>query len=176
MERRMRSGAPRELRDARARLIELAARYGTDTLGTPSRFFPAPPPAEIREKRVAEGVVDLSFPSTYVPFVRSYADEHERWRENLTAHARLWTRGGGLDVGSDVAPRRGEPGPAQRREGRRLRRAARRRLPRPRADHARADARPRAPDDRRRAGRSHHAARSRRGAARALGRLRDPLV
>jgi pimeloyl-ACP methyl ester carboxylesterase len=98
MERRMRGGAPRELRDARERLLELAERYSNDTLGQPSRFFPAPPPAEVRETRVAEGVVDLAFPSTYVPFIRSYLDEHERWRENLTMHARLWTRGPGRPV------------------------------------------------------------------------------
>jgi dienelactone hydrolase len=98
MERRMRTGAPREMRDARERLLELAERYGADTLGSPSRFFPTPPPAEVRETRVAEGVTDLAFPSTYVPFVRSYLDEHERFRENLTMHARLWTRGPGRPV------------------------------------------------------------------------------
>jgi pimeloyl-ACP methyl ester carboxylesterase len=104
MERRMRTGAPRRLDDARARLIELAGRYGTDdTLGAPSRFFPAPPPAELARRPVGDGphgtrVVDLAWPSTYQPFVRSYAPEHERWRENLTAHARLWTGGAGRPV------------------------------------------------------------------------------
>ena len=104
MERRMRTGAPRRLDDARARLIELAGRYGTDdTLGAPSRFFPAPPPAELVRRPVGDGphgtrVVDLAWPSTYQPFVRSYAPEHERWRENLTAHARLWTGGAGRPV------------------------------------------------------------------------------
>ncbi|HTJ46728.1 MAG TPA: alpha/beta hydrolase family protein [Kofleriaceae bacterium] len=93
MERRMRTGAPRKLDDARERLLELAERYGTDTLGTPSRFFPEPPPAEMREKQVGDGVIDLSYASTYKPFVRSYLDEHERWRANLVAHARLYTRG-----------------------------------------------------------------------------------
>jgi pimeloyl-ACP methyl ester carboxylesterase len=100
MERRMRAGAPRdrELGDARARLIELARRYGDDTLGTPSRFFPAPaaPAAgDVVETRAGDGVIDLHFPSTYVPFARSYLDEHERWRENLHVHARLHTRGAG---------------------------------------------------------------------------------
>jgi len=98
MERRMRSDAPPPMRDARARLLELAERYGTDTLGHPSRFFPEPPPAEVHEHAVAEGTIDLTFPSTYVPFVRTYLDEHERWRENLTVHARLWTRGPGRPV------------------------------------------------------------------------------
>src|SRR5579862_5749910 len=101
MERRMRGGAPRasELGDARTRLIELAQRYGDGTLGTPSRFFPAPPEArDILEARAGEHAIDLRFPSSYVPFVRSYADEHERWRENLYVHARLHPRGPGRPV------------------------------------------------------------------------------
>jgi pimeloyl-ACP methyl ester carboxylesterase len=95
MERRMRTGAPRELSDARERLLELAARYSADTLGHPSRFFPEPAPlsaGDVTEHPVSEGVVDLSFPSTYKPLVRSYLDEHERWRENLTVHARLYSK------------------------------------------------------------------------------------
>ncbi len=96
MERKMRAGAPRtgELRDARVRLIELAERYGGDALGLPSRFFPEPAMPEVREEK-SGGAIDLTFPSTYVPFARSYLDEHERWRENLTMHARLHSKGPG---------------------------------------------------------------------------------
>jgi hypothetical protein len=36
--------------DAHRRLVELAARYGDDTLGAPSRFFPAPPPPVVDER------------------------------------------------------------------------------------------------------------------------------
>lgn len=96
MERRMRGGAP-NTRDARARLLELAAIYRDGTLGNPSPFFPVPPIAEVREQAQPEAlgarVFDLTYPSTYRPFLPGYAAEHERWRENLTAHARRYTRG-----------------------------------------------------------------------------------
>jgi pimeloyl-ACP methyl ester carboxylesterase len=97
MERRMRGGPPRVVRDARARMIELAATYRADTLGTPSPFFPAPPRPEVDERPQPDAldarVIDLVYPSTYRPFLPGYAAEHERWRENLTARARLYTRG-----------------------------------------------------------------------------------
>lgn len=98
MERRMSSSAPRAVpRDARARLVELAATYRDGTLGSPSAFFPAPPPAEVSVRREADSVgvpvEHLSFPSAYRPFLPAHRDEHHRWIENHTAHARLYGTG-----------------------------------------------------------------------------------
>ncbi len=99
MERRMSSSVPRASmpRDARARLIELAATYRDGTLGAPSRFFPGPPPAEVTVRAELDAfgvpVSHVSFPSGYRPFLPAYRDEHHRWIENHTAHARLYGRG-----------------------------------------------------------------------------------
>lgn len=101
MERRMAPRTPRiDPGDARVRLIELAATYSADTLGAPSPFFPAPPPAAMVLKPQGDGplgthVVDLSWPSEYAPFHPAAHDLHMRVTENLTAHARWWTSGKG---------------------------------------------------------------------------------
>jgi pimeloyl-ACP methyl ester carboxylesterase len=101
MERRTRPAAPRRTpRDARKLLIDLAARYSDGTLGVPSAFFPAPDAARVERTRAGTGphgsaVWDLRFASEYRPYLAAYRDEHQRHRENLTAHARLWTRGAG---------------------------------------------------------------------------------
>jgi pimeloyl-ACP methyl ester carboxylesterase len=97
MERRMAPRTPRiEPGDARARLIELADAYRDDTLGTPSRFFPAPALPTMKVTPQGEGplgthVVDLAYPSEYEPFHPLARDLHLRVTENLTAHARWWT-------------------------------------------------------------------------------------
>jgi pimeloyl-ACP methyl ester carboxylesterase len=101
MERRSRRTprAPR-VRDPRERLTELAAHYSDGTLGLPSAFFPAPAPIALERTRAGAGagagphesaVWDLRFASEYRPFLADYRDEHQRHRENLTAHARLWS-------------------------------------------------------------------------------------
>jgi pimeloyl-ACP methyl ester carboxylesterase len=86
--------------EARARLVRLAAAYNDGTLGTPSRFFPAPREPVMTLTRNGEGplgtqVVDLSYPSEYEPFLPAARDLHLRWIENQTAHARWWTSGRG---------------------------------------------------------------------------------
>jgi pimeloyl-ACP methyl ester carboxylesterase len=101
MERRMAPRAPSiDPGDARKRLVELAAAYSTDTLGNPSPFFPTPEIPEVRVSPVGEGplgtqVVDLAYPSTYVPFLPHARDLLERVTENQIAHARWWTSGRG---------------------------------------------------------------------------------
>jgi len=101
MERRSRPAAPRRTpRDARELLVGLAKHYGEGTLGVPSPFFPEPARARVERTRAGTGphgaaVWDLRFPSEYRPYLAAYRDEHQRHRENLTAHARLWTRGRG---------------------------------------------------------------------------------
>ena len=85
---------------ARVRLISLAAAYGDGTLGSPSPFFPAPAEPEVRVTPVGDGplgtqVVDLSYPSDYVPFLAAARELHARATANLTAHARWWTSGRG---------------------------------------------------------------------------------
>lgn len=97
MERRMAPRTPRiDPAAARLRMLELAAAYREDTLGTPSRFFPEPrPPAPVLTP-VGDGplgthVVDLAFGSEYDPFLPAARDLHLKVRENLTAHARWWT-------------------------------------------------------------------------------------
>lgn len=92
LERRMRGAAPRRLDDARARLLELAARYAT----VGDAFFAAPGPAEITETFVGDGpegarITDLAFPSTYRPALADYLGEHESYLENLVVHARRYT-------------------------------------------------------------------------------------
>jgi pimeloyl-ACP methyl ester carboxylesterase len=89
MERRMRATAPRrdEMHGARARLIDLAARYAEMT----EQIFAEPEPvSELVETPVGAGVTDLAFPSTYRPVLPAYLDEHARLVENLTVHARLY--------------------------------------------------------------------------------------
>jgi pimeloyl-ACP methyl ester carboxylesterase len=93
----MRSAPPPrgERAHARERLLELARIYSDGTLGADSRFFPEPAPVEISTQLVGDGpegsrVSELSFPSEYRPFHADHAGEHLRWRENLTAHARVY--------------------------------------------------------------------------------------
>ncbi len=97
IERRM---APRKLRidpsDARARMVELAAAYGEDTLGSPSRFFPAPPTPTAKMTSLGDGplgthVIDIAFASEYEPFLPDARELHLGIRENHTVHARWWT-------------------------------------------------------------------------------------
>ena len=96
MERRMAATSPTgpDLRDARPRMVELAALYGDGTLGLPSRFFPEPEPAAVTvtDGGTAHGgpVEDLAYPSTYRPFLPAYRPEHHRWIENHTARVRLY--------------------------------------------------------------------------------------
>lgn len=94
MERRMRGGTPRKLDDARARLLEVAARY-EPAIAEPSLFFPVPERAEITETRAGDGpehtrVTDLRFASSYTPYFAEYRDEHQGYAENLIAHARRY--------------------------------------------------------------------------------------
>ena len=81
---------------ARTRLIELAAAYGGDALGTPSAFFPTPEIPEVTLAAVGDGplgtrVVDLAYRSEYEPFLAQARALHDRDRENHTARARWWT-------------------------------------------------------------------------------------
>jgi len=103
MERRMAGGAARQRAgipdDAHARLTVLARQYGDGTLGTPSRFFPAPPEPAVRAQPVAARVEHLTWASGYQPFLDEHRADHHRWIDNGTAHARLY---------------RGEPGAAPR--------------------------------------------------------------
>lgn len=98
MERRMRGGTPRKLDDARARLLEVAARY-QPAVADPARFFPAPARPETTETRVGDGpegskVTDLKFLSEYVPYFSEYKSEFLGYAENLTAHARVYSCSG----------------------------------------------------------------------------------
>ncbi len=103
MERRMAGSADRQRAsvpdDAHARLTDLARRYGDGTLGLPSGFFPAPPPPSVRARPVDARVEHLTWASGYRPFLDEHREDHHRWIENATAHARLY---------------RGEPGGAPR--------------------------------------------------------------
>ena len=96
LERRMAATAPTapDLRDARPRMVELASIYGDGTLGLPSRFFPEPPPAHVVSIDAGSAfgarVHELTFASTYRPFLPAYRPEHHRWVENHTAHVRLY--------------------------------------------------------------------------------------
>lgn len=98
MERSMRrSGPSRPPEDARRRLVSLGEHYGTPlNLGADGPFFPAPPAPEVRERSTdrrlgATQVIDVAFDSTYRAFLPEYRDEHARYAENLTMHAR-WYR------------------------------------------------------------------------------------
>jgi pimeloyl-ACP methyl ester carboxylesterase len=91
----MSSTAPRGLpRDARVRLLELAAAYRA------APFFPDPPTptaADVTERREPDAfgaqVTSITFDSGYRPFLAAYRDEHHRHLENHTAHARLYGTG-----------------------------------------------------------------------------------
>ncbi|MBZ0231470.1 MAG: hypothetical protein K8M05_03910 [Deltaproteobacteria bacterium] len=95
MERQMSSTAPRGLpRDARARLLELAAAYRA------APFFPEPPTpsrADVTETREPPAfdapVTAIRFTSGYRPYLAPYRDEHHRRIENHTVHARLYGTG-----------------------------------------------------------------------------------
>jgi dienelactone hydrolase len=106
LERRMAATAPTapDLRDARPRLVELASIYGDGTLGLPSRFFPEPEAALVSSTDVGSSygarVHELTFPSTYRPFLPAYRPEHHRWIENHSARVRLYR------VARDVGPPR----------------------------------------------------------------------
>lgn len=101
MERRMVPRTPRiGARDARARLAALAAAYGEDTLGVPSRFFPEPEAPAVTLAPAGDGplgtqAIDLTWHSEYEPFLPEAYDLHARVTENHMAHARLWTSGHG---------------------------------------------------------------------------------
>jgi pimeloyl-ACP methyl ester carboxylesterase len=102
MERRMAPRAPRVEPggDARARLVDLAAAYGDGTLGSPSRFFPAPDAPDVELTPAGDGplgtrMLDLAWRSEYEPFLPAARDLHARVAENHTAHARWWTSGSG---------------------------------------------------------------------------------
>src|SRR5262249_48657967 len=97
MERRMSPGTPKiDPGDARLRLIELAKDYSERTLGLPSPFFPTPEPPRVALTPLGDGplgtqVVDLAFPSEYMPFHPEARDPYLSVTENMTAHARWWT-------------------------------------------------------------------------------------
>lgn len=97
MERRMAPRTPRiEHGDARGKLIELAAHYRDGTLGHPSPVFPEPLAPAVKLASTGEGplgtqVVDISFPSDYVPFHPEARDMYLAVSENMTCHARWWT-------------------------------------------------------------------------------------
>jgi len=100
MQRTMeRNRQPKPPRDARRRLIELAELYqGHDgqNLTDDSPFFATPEMPEVKEtsipnRRARDRVIDLTFPSTYRPCAKIYADEYASYHANLTVHARLFT-------------------------------------------------------------------------------------
>lgn len=92
MERRMAATTPRALpRDARARLLELAAAYRAAEL-----FVPPPPPevsARAVEPAFGAPVTSLRFASAYRPLLPEFRAEHHRHVENHTVHARLYGTG-----------------------------------------------------------------------------------
>ncbi len=100
MERQMAPRTPKiDPHDARTRLVDLAAAYSSG-LGHPSTFFPEPAVPDVTLRPVGDGplgtqVVDLSWPSSYVPFLPAARELLERVSENDTAHARWWTSGKG---------------------------------------------------------------------------------
>jgi pimeloyl-ACP methyl ester carboxylesterase len=97
MERRMSPRTPRvHADDARARLISITEAYSDGTLGVPSPFFPVPTRPRIALSPQGDGplgtqVVDISFPSDYVPYHPEARDSYLAVSENMTAHARWWT-------------------------------------------------------------------------------------
>ncbi|MBA2544350.1 MAG: alpha/beta fold hydrolase [Deltaproteobacteria bacterium] len=98
MERQMAPRAPKIDPDARSRLVELAAAYGAGTLGHPSPFFPTPELPDVTLRSHGDGplgtqIVDLTYPSTYVPFHPKARELLDPVTENAVAHARWWTSG-----------------------------------------------------------------------------------
>jgi pimeloyl-ACP methyl ester carboxylesterase len=97
MERRMAPRTPRlDEGDPRADLIAVARAYNHDTLGSPSRFFPAPELPEVALAALGDGplgtqIVDLTYRTDYQPFLPVARDIHLAHRENQIAHARWWT-------------------------------------------------------------------------------------
>jgi pimeloyl-ACP methyl ester carboxylesterase len=96
MERRMSPRTPRIAKDARQKLVDVANFYGKGTLGNPSPFFPDPDPAAVTLAPLGDGplgthVVDITYPSTYEPFLTVARDHVPLVVENQTAHARWWT-------------------------------------------------------------------------------------
>src|SRR3569623_1517603 len=97
MERRMAPRTPKlDHGDPRARLIELAEQYSDGTLGHPSPGFPEPAQPRVELQPAGDGplgtqVVDLTFPSDYVPFHPLARDPYLAVTENQTCHARWWT-------------------------------------------------------------------------------------
>src|SRR5688500_9576138 len=104
MERRM---AARNARvhgpDAREKLLAIIRHYSAGTLSVPSPFFPEPSHPAIALSPRGDGplgtqVVDLSFPSDYLPFHPQARDPYLAFADNMTCHARWWTS----DVGRPV--------------------------------------------------------------------------
>src|SRR5687767_11333104 len=99
MERRMSPRTPKiDPSDARTKLAEVATAYNDGTLGTPSRFFPDPDAPVVKLAPQGDGplgtqVVDITYPSTYQPFVPFARGLYDAVRENHTAYARWWTSG-----------------------------------------------------------------------------------
>lgn len=99
MERRIAPRRPTpatDLHDARAQLIDLAARYSDGTLGVPSRFFPEPTLPDVRLSPHGDGplgtqVVNLKWTSGYEAFLPEARELVDAARENHTAYARWWT-------------------------------------------------------------------------------------
>jgi pimeloyl-ACP methyl ester carboxylesterase len=96
MERQMSRGAKGPPENARELLMGVAEHYNReDTLATPSSFFPPPPQPEVHETRSAgragaDHLIDVTYPSTYQPFLPQFRDELASYPENLTARARIY--------------------------------------------------------------------------------------
>src|SRR6188508_3361455 len=101
MERQMAPRTPRIVPgDARKRLTDVAAAYSEGTLGIPSPFFPDPDLPTVTLAPQGDGplgtqIVDVTYPSTYMPFLPAARELVETVVENRTCHARWWTSGGG---------------------------------------------------------------------------------
>jgi len=99
MERSMRRSGPRSLpRDARKRLLQVAEWYGESTPSVAESFFTSPPTPQVAERQRparlnADRILDLSFASTYPVFLDHFREQYASYRENATAHARLFSRG-----------------------------------------------------------------------------------
>ncbi len=93
MERAMSRSAPkRPPRNSADLLRELADTYGrAEHFTDPDTFFVRPEAPRIQATPRRDGVVDLAWPSGYVPHLAAYRDEHAGHTANLTAHAR-WLR------------------------------------------------------------------------------------
>ena len=96
MERMMARASAPPPSDAGALLAALAEQYGrAEHFSDPDSYFVPPPPARMRASHVEDlpgggALVDLSWPSTHVPFLPDYRDEFAGHEENLVAHARWW--------------------------------------------------------------------------------------